>query len=145
MSGKRSAAKKRAAAAANAAPAPSSPSDIATRVGRLSLEQNPRKRNIVKEFDSYFGNTNDLANWQRLCYDLDIEGDLPSISKCRKVCFIELVFQRNDLMETDNSPEAGYPRRMGQHLRLPRLQGTRHPLYSIRKPACTCEVHREGG
>jgi hypothetical protein len=95
MSRKRSAAKKRAAAAAaNAAPAPSHPSDISTGVGRLSLEQNPRKRNIVKEFDSYFGNTSDLANWQRLCHDLGIEGELPSISKCKKVCFIEQIYSK---------------------------------------------------
>jgi hypothetical protein len=30
-----------------------------------------------------------LANWQRLCRDLGIEDELPSISKCWKVCFTE--------------------------------------------------------
>jgi hypothetical protein len=47
----------------------------------------PTKRNIVKEFDVYFGNTSKLANWQMLCRDLGIEGEdeLNSITKCKQV------------------------------------------------------------
>jgi hypothetical protein len=43
------------------------------------------KRNIVREFADYFGNESNLANWQMLCSDLDIEGDLSSITKCKDV------------------------------------------------------------
>jgi hypothetical protein len=49
----------------------------------------PRKksgnRNIVQQFDEYFGNASKVANWQMLCSDLDIEGDLSSINKCKSV------------------------------------------------------------
>jgi hypothetical protein len=42
-------------------------------------------RNIVQQFDEYFGNASKVANWQMLCFDLDIEGDLSSITKCKSV------------------------------------------------------------
>ena len=39
---------------------------------------------IVREFDDYFG-TGTLEDWQRLCRDIGLSGELPSITKCRKV------------------------------------------------------------
>lgn len=42
-------------------------------------------RNIAKEFSDYFGNETNLANWQMLCHDLSIGGDLSSINKCKAV------------------------------------------------------------
>jgi len=42
-------------------------------------------RKIVAEFDAYFGNTNSIENWQRLCCDVGIGENFPSITKCRKV------------------------------------------------------------
>lgn len=44
-----------------------------------------RSRNIVKEFGDYFGNESKLANWQMLCSDVGIEGDLSSLNKCKAV------------------------------------------------------------
>ncbi|CAG8974233.1 hypothetical protein HYALB_00009721 [Hymenoscyphus albidus] len=38
-------------------------------------------RNIVREWKEYFGNESNLQNWQRLCGDLDIVGDLSSKTK----------------------------------------------------------------
>ncbi|KAL2259467.1 hypothetical protein VTK26DRAFT_6849 [Humicola hyalothermophila] len=38
---------------------------------------------IVREFEKYFG-TGTLEDWQRLCRDIGIGGDLSSITKCRK-------------------------------------------------------------
>ncbi|AEO53546.1 hypothetical protein MYCTH_2114467 [Thermothelomyces thermophilus ATCC 42464] len=42
-----------------------------------------KSRVIVQEFDDYFG-TGTLQDWQRLCRDVGLSGDLPSISQCRK-------------------------------------------------------------
>ncbi|KAK3310037.1 uncharacterized protein B0T15DRAFT_386951 [Chaetomium strumarium] len=38
---------------------------------------------IVQEFNDYFG-TGTLDDWQRLCQDIGLEGDLSSITRCRK-------------------------------------------------------------
>src|SRR6266536_5661922 len=40
-----------------------------------------RKRDIVGEFARYFGEESKLANWQRLCRDVGIKDDLPSVTK----------------------------------------------------------------
>jgi hypothetical protein len=42
-------------------------------------------RNIAKEFHDYFGNESNLINWQMLCQDLSIGGDISSINKCKAV------------------------------------------------------------
>ncbi|KAK4240918.1 hypothetical protein C8A03DRAFT_12760 [Achaetomium macrosporum] len=42
-----------------------------------------KTRSIVQEFNDYFG-TGTLDDWQRLCRDVGLEGDLSSITKCRK-------------------------------------------------------------
>lgn len=44
-----------------------------------------RTRNVVKEFDDYFGDYSKLANWQIFCRDLECEGDLSSLTKCKNV------------------------------------------------------------
>jgi hypothetical protein len=41
--------------------------------------------NIVSAFDRYFGNDFKLDNWQRLCRDVGITNELPSINKCKQV------------------------------------------------------------
>ncbi|PBP15552.1 hypothetical protein BUE80_DR013717 [Diplocarpon rosae] len=43
----------------------------------------PARRNIVNEFNRYFGDESKLANWVRLCRDVGIQEDLKSITKCR--------------------------------------------------------------
>jgi hypothetical protein len=50
----------------------------------LQRRRRPR-RNIVGEFDRYFGEVSKLENWQRLCVDIGIEDDLTSIKQCKKV------------------------------------------------------------
>ncbi|KAL2139996.1 hypothetical protein VTI28DRAFT_4426 [Corynascus sepedonium] len=42
-----------------------------------------KSRRIVEEFNTYFG-AGTLQDWQRLCRDVGINGDLPSITQCRK-------------------------------------------------------------
>ena len=62
-------------------------------VARLPICQpsNPRhsrltKKNVVREFDNYFGDVSKLANWQRFCKDIGLDIDeLTSLSKCKKV------------------------------------------------------------
>ncbi len=44
-----------------------------------------KKRDIAAEFSRYFGKDTELENWQRLCGDLGLDDELPSIKKCRKV------------------------------------------------------------
>ncbi|KAK3950470.1 hypothetical protein QBC32DRAFT_13963 [Pseudoneurospora amorphoporcata] len=39
---------------------------------------------IAADFARYFGE-NKLENWQRLCRDIGIHQELPSITRCRKV------------------------------------------------------------
>ena len=51
------------------------------------------RRNIVVEFERYFGSANDLGNWQRLCHDVGIEGELSSIRKCKEVFLPQLEFE----------------------------------------------------
>ncbi|TVY39611.1 hypothetical protein LOCC1_G005830, partial [Lachnellula occidentalis] len=55
----------------------------------LALTHGPKKpkkprRDIVEEFDRYFGSEDNLDNWQRLCHDVGVEDDLTSITKCKK-------------------------------------------------------------
>jgi hypothetical protein len=67
-----------------------SPSVVSTFANlNIGAKGNPQPRltrkNIVAEFQRYFGNANDLGNWQRLCQDVGIEEDIPSITKCKQV------------------------------------------------------------
>ena len=52
---------------------------------KVKSEASTSKRNIVAEFDGYFGKESRLANWQRLCRDVGIEDELRSITQCRNV------------------------------------------------------------
>ncbi|PBP27716.1 hypothetical protein BUE80_DR001235 [Diplocarpon rosae] len=45
----------------------------------------PARRNIVNQFNRYFGEESKLANWVRLCRDVGIQEDLESITQCRLV------------------------------------------------------------
>ncbi|KAJ4297205.1 hypothetical protein N0V88_004123 [Collariella sp. IMI 366227] len=47
------------------------------------MSRKKRSRNIVAEFDNYFG-TGTVQDWQRLCHDVGLEGNFTSITQCRK-------------------------------------------------------------
>lgn len=47
-----------------------------------------QKRDIVIEFDRYFGEVTKLENWQRLCSDIGLPDDLTSLTQCKKVFII---------------------------------------------------------
>jgi hypothetical protein len=64
--------------AASGSPAPGS---------SASTHDPPRPQNIVHAFAAYFGDENNLRNWQRLCRDLGITEELNSKIQCRKVRF----------------------------------------------------------
>jgi hypothetical protein len=49
------------------------------------LSTGEKVNNIVDAFDRYFGNDLKLENWQRLCRDVGIDSELPSIRKCKQV------------------------------------------------------------
>lgn len=49
-----------------------------------SATQKQKKVDVREQWDAYFG-PGDLEDFQRLCEDLQIEGDLSSKTKCRKV------------------------------------------------------------
>lgn len=70
---------------------------LAESFAKLALSKNPSKKSkskyrkarskfIAAEFEDFFGSDAKLENWQRLCDDLGLQGDLTSITKCRKVC-----------------------------------------------------------
>ncbi|TVY58274.1 hypothetical protein LCER1_G004126 [Lachnellula cervina] len=69
--------------AGGSGPAPSQ--DLNPAAPALTLRPKKPRRNIVKEFDRYFGSEDDLENWQRLCHDVGVDDDLSSITKCRKM------------------------------------------------------------
>lgn len=46
---------------------------------------------VAEDFARYFGE-NKLENWQRLCRDIGINKELPSITRCREVCFVFYLF-----------------------------------------------------
>jgi hypothetical protein len=58
-------------------------------LGGVSVNSTPQPRltrgNIVQEFDHYFGNATKLENWRRLCHDVGVADDLPSITQCKQV------------------------------------------------------------
>jgi hypothetical protein len=43
------------------------------------------RRDIIFEFNAYFGDETKLENWQRMCRDIGIEDYVPSITKCKTV------------------------------------------------------------
>ncbi|KAK3950471.1 hypothetical protein QBC32DRAFT_217312 [Pseudoneurospora amorphoporcata] len=43
----------------------------------------PKKHDVVVRWKNYFG-AGHLEDWQRLCQDLGLDGDLPSKRKCRE-------------------------------------------------------------
>lgn len=45
----------------------------------------PQRHDVVMRWKNYFG-AGHLDDWQRLCSDLGLTGDLPSKNKCRQVC-----------------------------------------------------------
>ncbi|KAL2165125.1 hypothetical protein VTH06DRAFT_421 [Thermothelomyces fergusii] len=49
----------------------------------MGKKKKKQARNIVQEFEAYFG-AGTLQDWQRLCRDVGLGGDLPSITQCRK-------------------------------------------------------------
>lgn len=43
-----------------------------------------KTKSIVRRFDAYFG-SGALADWQRLCRDVGLEGEYPTKNQCTKV------------------------------------------------------------
>jgi len=77
--------------AASASPAAPSTSvgNVSNHVSGLVLRNKPvkeAKRNIVKEFDAYFG-ANNLENWKKLCRDVGVDSweQLSNIRQCHQV------------------------------------------------------------
>lgn len=71
---------------------------------------------FVKLWGDYFG-PGDLKDWQRLCHDLGVSGDLASKNKCKKVC---RVAHLGDPRIEAQLSLVGLERDLGQHMRLPR-------------------------
>ncbi|TVY17520.1 hypothetical protein LARI1_G004668 [Lachnellula arida] len=63
---------------------PTPPQDLNPAAPAPTRQPKKPRRNIVKEFDRYFGSPDNLENWQRLCHDVGVEDDLTSITKCRE-------------------------------------------------------------
>ena len=49
------------------------------------MAKKKNRRNIVGEFNTYFG-AGTVQDWQRLCNDVGLDGHYTSITQCRKVC-----------------------------------------------------------
>jgi hypothetical protein len=50
-------------------------------------KKNKKKFDVVDAWEKYFGvGEGGLKDWQRLCDDLGLQGDLSSKKKCKKVC-----------------------------------------------------------
>jgi hypothetical protein len=67
---------------------------VAEGLTKARRRNNPQARQLYYELRSnfitchwseYFGESNKLENWQRMCIDLGVEGPLTSLTKCRKV------------------------------------------------------------
>lgn len=111
------------------------------------------KKTIVAEFQRYFGDESKLENWQRLCKDVGIDEDLPSITKCREVRQSPLPLTLYTLLKirprslyrrytNTTIVKIGIEKDMGQYLWSRRCSGSRNlPAKSIPEPACTCEVY----
>jgi len=77
--------------AANSKKPSPAPANNVTKVVTNTVANNTKqlqsKRNIVQEFEDYFGNVTQLGNWQMLCRDVGLHEveKLSSVKKCRKV------------------------------------------------------------
>ncbi len=61
------------------------PSSNAKGKGKKGKKQKPNHTKVFEEWKAYFGAESNLANWQRLCGDLGLDDNLPSITKCKQV------------------------------------------------------------
>ncbi len=116
---------------------PKQRSELVSMAKKRSKGKNPR-RDIVSEFDRYFGNENELANWQRLCEDVGIMDELRSITQCRKVRLLALLRFR---LKADLDFCSGASESLGQHLRLIGCAENRHAPSTIFKRTGTCQVY----
>ncbi|KAL0474909.1 hypothetical protein QR685DRAFT_511164 [Neurospora intermedia] len=84
----------------------------------MGKKKNRNKNNpIVGEFARYFGD-NTLENWQRLCRDIGIHKELPSITKCREVLRSVHVniYDLLDAVREGTTPQRfGNPRQLAQY------------------------------
>lgn len=69
-----------------APPPPDQPPALSTPTPSPDSNNKKKKKtkSIVCRFDTYFG-SGALADWQRLCRDVGLEGEYPSKNQCRKV------------------------------------------------------------
>lgn len=63
---------------------PTTPSTPTSTPANNDKKKKPGSPSIVRRFDTYFG-AGALADWQRLCRDVGLEGEYPSKNQCRKV------------------------------------------------------------
>lgn len=82
--------------AASVTSAPDPHQDLASRIGALNVHDPdrasqiitavpiPAKTSVVAAWMNYFGR-GELADWQRLCHDVGLPGNLSSKTKCREV------------------------------------------------------------
>jgi hypothetical protein len=80
--------------------APSAPTPASTdrskeaptvNVSEVKQSKKTRKKTVVGDWEDYFGNETNLANWQRLCTDVGIEELPTSITQCRKVSSFPII------------------------------------------------------
>jgi len=79
------------------------------------MKTETRAERANRDFNEYFGNTTKLANWQRLCRDLEIEPVPGSIKKCKQVSFFHCL-SLNCLNYTNSAIDAGNGDCLDQHL-----------------------------
>ena len=100
-----------------------------------------KRTTIIDAFNDYFGEVSQLANWQRLCADLDIEPMPTSITQCKKVSSLSVLARILDI--ADLTARKGTQIRLGQHLRLPRRQSSRCSRQAIPERASISQVHHD--
>jgi len=99
------------------------------------------RNNIVSAFNDYFGNATKLENWQRLCRDIGVDDELPSITKCKQVIF--KVSLRDHKLQVTHLFEGTGPC-LGQHSRLGLRSAQQHySASSLPIRARTCCVHQK--
>ncbi|KAK4170241.1 hypothetical protein QBC43DRAFT_2438 [Cladorrhinum sp. PSN259] len=78
-------------------------------MGRKNKNKRAKQSAIVDQFNNYYG-SGSLEDWQRLCFDIGLEGDFSSKTKCRNAIRTVHVNIWDLLDAVDKEPKQ-YPRR----------------------------------
>ncbi|KAK3394296.1 hypothetical protein B0H63DRAFT_517430 [Podospora didyma] len=92
--------------------------------------QKPRLPKIVVRFDAYFGQ-GELADWQRLCHDLGIGGNLSSKTKCCKA-LEKVMVNIHDLLDAVEAEEQTLVRRFSNRHDLIEYTRRHHKFYPLK-------------